>query len=120
MEQLDRSMNDENALVLEDVRRECRRQQELKEEGRFEYTCRDPEMTDTERLAVLVEEVGECARAVLESSKLANDKHGADLRKELIQVAAVATSWVEGMDMLTNRSREKELKDSLFGKRGKK
>jgi len=89
--------DDDNGLVLEAVRRECRRQEELKAEGRFKYTCRDPEMSDTERLAVLVEEVGEAARAVLEMRDLANDKHMANLEKELIQVAAVAVSWVEGM-----------------------
>ena len=39
---------------------------------------------------VLTEEVGEVARAVLEG------KDG-DLYKELIQVAAVASAWAEGM-----------------------
>lgn len=43
------------------------------------------------KLAVLLEEVGEVARAVLEQSP-------ADLlRDELIQVVAVATAWLEGL-----------------------
>lgn len=45
----------------------------------------------TPPLAVLIEEVGEVANAQLEG-----DKTG--LRKELIQVAAVATAMVEGID----------------------
>jgi NTP pyrophosphatase (non-canonical NTP hydrolase) len=43
-------------------------------------------------LAVLLEEVGEVARALLEGEPVA------DLRAELIQVAAVAVAWVEGID----------------------
>lgn len=84
--------------VFHGVFLEMKRQQRLKEEGRFKYTCRDPEMSHPERITVLMEEVGEAARAVLELGDLANDKHNANLRKELIQVAAVALSWVEGMD----------------------
>jgi len=74
---------------------ERHRQERLKKEGRFKHTCRDPEMSDEERLAVLVEEVGEVARAVLEAKKLANDVHGKALTKELVQVAAVAVAWLE-------------------------
>lgn len=45
--------------------------------------------SDGEKLAVLVEEVGEVARALLE-------REGPErLRAELIQVAAVAVAWAE-------------------------
>ena len=74
---------------------ERHRQEKLKAEGRFKYTCRDPEMTDSDRFKVLVEEVGEVARALLESDRLANDLSGKDLEKELIQVAAVVVAWLE-------------------------
>jgi hypothetical protein len=43
------------------------------------------------RMAVLTEEVGEVARAVME-----RDRDG--LRAELVQVAAVAVAWIEGID----------------------
>lgn len=46
---------------------------------------------------VLTEEVGEVAKAVLDFEY----QHGGteeDLRKELIQVAAVAVAWVEALD----------------------
>jgi NTP pyrophosphatase (non-canonical NTP hydrolase) len=51
---------------------------------------------DTTWLAILTEEVGEAAQAVL------HDKFGGkaagELRWELIQVAAVAVAWIEAID----------------------
>jgi len=61
-------------------------------------SCADPDMGggDFTRLAVLAEEFGEVANAVLETSYGADgDEH---LREELIQVAAVAVAWVEAID----------------------
>ena len=49
-------------------------------------------MTNGERLAILVEEVGDVARALT----LHDDKTG--LEVELIQLAAVAASWVEALN----------------------
>jgi NTP pyrophosphatase (non-canonical NTP hydrolase) len=43
-------------------------------------------LTDAEWLAVLTEEVGECARAI-------QDETDAHLRAELVQVAAMAYRW---------------------------
>jgi NTP pyrophosphatase (non-canonical NTP hydrolase) len=80
--------------VLAEVGRERSRQEQLKAKGKFTYTCADAEMTDGQRLAVLVEEVGEVARAM-------NDGKG--LREELIQVAAVAVAWVEAIDTPESR-----------------
>lgn len=48
-------------------------------------------LDDRTWLTILVEEVGEIARASLE-----HDPEG--LRKELVQVAAVAVAWMEGVD----------------------
>jgi NTP pyrophosphatase (non-canonical NTP hydrolase) len=76
-------------------------QERLKAEGRFKYTCADLEMSNSEKAVVLVEEVGEVCRAVLESNGLVHDgrKVGnyAQLQKELIQVAAVAVAWLEAL-----------------------
>lgn len=83
--------------ALADVNRERNRQDDLVRAGRFPATCASKKLTDPQKLAVLVEEVGEVARAVLELGKLANDQHGKDLRKELIQVAAVAVAWAESL-----------------------
>jgi hypothetical protein len=82
--------------VLGEVNRERLRQDQLKGEGRFTHTCAD-DMPLGEKLAMLVEEVGEVSRCVLEMGGKANDKHGRDLRKELIQVAAVAVAWAESI-----------------------
>jgi hypothetical protein len=65
---------------------------------RAEYKHRDEAMTspvhgDGKRLSILVEEVGEVGSA------MTYDKGSrANLREELIQVAAMATAWVYAMD----------------------
>lgn len=87
--------------VLRDVHFERQRQEELKEEGRFQFTCADEGMTLPEKLACLVEEVGEVAQEVLtqEGRRLARDTVGTPegLRKEVIQVAAVAVAIAESL-----------------------
>jgi NTP pyrophosphatase (non-canonical NTP hydrolase) len=82
--------------IFQEISAERARQDMLKAEGRFEFTCADPESSDWYALAVLTEEVGEAARAVL--GKHGKVLDGGDLRKELIQVAAVAVAWIEGLD----------------------
>ena len=67
--------------VLEEVMEERKRQDELWGEQNHD---------DRIWLAILVEEVGEVANDINERSK--------KLREELIQVAAVAVSWVESID----------------------
>ena len=49
------------------------------------------EVDETTKVAVLAEECGEVARAVL-------DIRHDDLRRELIQVAAVAVAWLEAFE----------------------
>ena len=51
--------------------------------------CSSPDVADTVKAAVLSEECGEVARAVLD---------GDGLRRELVQVAAVAVAWLEWFD----------------------
>lgn len=53
--------------------------------------CSSASVAPTTKVAVLLEEAGEVARAVLD---LDNDS----LRAELVQVAAVAIAWLEGID----------------------
>lgn len=53
--------------------------------------CSDPKTPDSWSLAILTEEVGEVARAVLTGDR-------DNLEAELIQVAAVAVSWIEGLN----------------------
>lgn len=83
--------------VLEDVRRERFRQEELCRKGKFPATCADHKRPDAEKLPVLMEEVGEAARAMCEAGG-ATDVQSKGLRAELVQVAAVAVAWVEAID----------------------
>lgn len=66
---------------------EWENQQALKESGKFDWTSFDDAPYE-HILSVLVEEVGECARAVL----MGNEE---DLETELLQTAAVALGWRE-------------------------
>lgn len=56
-----------------------------------EGDCSSQNVEETTKLCVLSEEVGEVSRALLDSNK-------ANLRAELVQVAAVAVAWLEGID----------------------
>jgi NTP pyrophosphatase (non-canonical NTP hydrolase) len=78
---------------------ERRRQDKLKAEGRFKHTCADDGMGNSDRLACLVEEVGEVAQEVLtqKGRRLARDTEGSEeaLREEITHVAAICLAWLE-------------------------
>lgn len=68
-----------------------RDRQETKWGGRHDWgsgSCAAPNLAATVKAAVLAEEAGEVARAVL-------DQDEAGLRRELVQVAAVCVAWLE-------------------------
>lgn len=52
------------------IRDERFRQEQLKESGRFKFTCADKEISDFEKLAILAEEFGEVAEACLQTKRL--------------------------------------------------
>ncbi len=54
--------------------------------------CSSPDVARIAKVAILTEEVGKVARAVLDCDE------GDKLRAELIQVAAVAVAWLETFD----------------------
>lgn len=74
--------------VLAEVKDERVRQDAKWERRPGEWPAPDP---DSAALAVLVEEVGEVARALLSETP---DR----VREELVQVAAVAVAWIEALD----------------------
>jgi hypothetical protein len=86
--------------ILIYVKHERERQEQLKNAGKFSYTCADTEMMPGYKLSVLAEEFGEVASIV-------NQQMGGDttkrcpsndeLRNELVQVAAVAVAWAESL-----------------------
>ena len=56
---------DIHAHVAKLVLKERERQETLRVEGRFEYTLDEAGMSNTEKLAVIMEEVGEVAKECL-------------------------------------------------------
>jgi hypothetical protein len=56
------------------------------------HSMRNPRVPAGERLAILVEEVGEVAKA------LTYDQSRDDLERELIQVGAMAAAWIEALN----------------------
>ena len=76
--------------ILELVAKERGRQEALYSSGALLWIASVPECPDSLRLAALVEEVGEVARALHEGEQ-------ENLRAELVQVAAVAVAWLEGI-----------------------
>lgn len=84
----------ETEQVLNLIHKERVRQETLKVEGRFKYTAAD-NIPDQDKFLMLAEEYGEVSRAILGRMMIVQD--GGDLRKELIQVAAIATAWIESL-----------------------
>lgn len=78
--------------AIELVAEERTRQEELFATGALEWIASRPDCPDVLRLAALVEEVGEVARAFHD---------GQDVGTELVHVAAVAVAWIEGLDQLS-------------------
>jgi NTP pyrophosphatase (non-canonical NTP hydrolase) len=87
-------MIDEKRLyrALQAVEAERRRQESLRDAGKFDATCADLAPRSGQSLAILTEELGEVARALNEKEPIEH------LREELIQVAAVAVAWAEACD----------------------
>jgi hypothetical protein len=105
--------------IFSDIEFERDHQEMLRESGKFSHTCATPGMSDNTSFRVLFEEVDEALYLVETAGRLRyamglvarvlNDRLGNDeiakigvatreLRAELIQVAAVATAWIERLD----------------------
>ena len=99
--------------VLMFVSEERRRQDELVRKGKFLWNCASPGIPWAEKIAVLLEEVGEASRVVVEWM-ISRDKYAADpqlkvmpphreayfrtrLKTELIQIAAVCVAFAESL-----------------------
>lgn len=80
----------QNHGIYQEIQAERDRQEQLRDEGKFDHTCADP-LNEAGRYVVLGEEIGEIAEAILEGDM-------ANLREELIQAAAVVVAWIEGID----------------------
>jgi len=75
---------------------ERERQDEQVAAGRLPFNCSARQIADVNKLPVLMEEVGEVATEVYEFSVGRRvDKY--ELRKELLQTAAVCVAWLEAL-----------------------
>ena len=83
--------------VFEWIARERLRQRELQAQGRFKHTCDSREISGFQKLAILMEELGEVARQVCEMHHKSDFlmQSQALLKSELVQVAAVVVAWLE-------------------------
>jgi NTP pyrophosphatase (non-canonical NTP hydrolase) len=84
--------------VLNCILEERERQEVLKAQGKFPHSCAD-NVPPSFCLPILMEEVGEVAREINDHRDKGETLH---LLEELIQVAAVAMAWAEG---ITSRMR---------------
>jgi NTP pyrophosphatase (non-canonical NTP hydrolase) len=98
--------------ILLAIGNERSRQEKLKFDGKFLWTCADSGVTHHEKLAVLAEEFGEVAKEVVDYNidvvKYAKEilpfplhrriYYLKRIREELIQVAAVCVAWCEAID----------------------
>jgi hypothetical protein len=83
--------------TMQEVESEIFRAVKLKVEGRFTYTIADP-IPNMWKSAMIVEETGEVAREVIALEGIVQEKGDLPaLRKELIQVAALATAWANSI-----------------------
>lgn len=79
------------------IHNERERQQGLLRAGKFSFTCASTVADPKRKLAVLMEEVGEVAKAMLERDEKKRAGNG-ELCTELIQVAAVCVAWLESLE----------------------
>lgn len=82
--------------VFAKIAAERDRQRQLFHAGKITFDCASPLPDPNRKLRVLTEEVGEVAQE-LDRLEHCKDRRG-DLETELIQVAAVATAWLESLN----------------------
>lgn len=96
--------------ILFDIQIERERQEVLRKEGKFKFTCASREMSNAEKLCILAEEFGEVAKEVTEECILLSKPMSLEryaetkatkklMREELIQVASVCLAWCEALDV---------------------
>jgi hypothetical protein len=101
--------------VFDEIYLERKRQEQLRESGKFTHTAATPGISDNTCTRVLQEEVDEALddadtlrRAMSNVTRTMNDHAGNDadiaekalahLRTELVEVASVAVAWIERID----------------------
>ena len=92
--------------AIERILTERSRQEELKRAGRFPYTLADPDLTLSQKVGKILEELAEANKCVqwLEGTAYNDFEPGtpeavvmSKLKEEVTQVAALALAWLEGL-----------------------
>lgn len=105
------SQSQKHEIIFAQIVEERARQEQLREIGRFDHTCASLALSEERKLAIVAEEIGEMAKEVTEIGftfdrlrrtgdetwKQAIRHHQTNLRKELIQSAAVLVAWLEAI-----------------------
>lgn len=88
------------AKFLNKMAEERERQDRLKQSGRFQFTLDEPGLSEPQKLAYILEELGEVARNVLARDRLVEDgeRGNTELYTELIHVATLSGAWAEGLE----------------------
>ena len=84
--------------IFQSIGDERWRQEALKKQGKFAFSCADAGMLNAERFLVLAEEFGEVGHELNEGIGADRSVDLVKLRAELIQVAAVCVAWCEAID----------------------
>jgi hypothetical protein len=86
----------DRVLVFAAIVKERERQEALKASGKFKHTNADLTFSSGDKIKVIGEEFGEVCCASLNVEALSHDGlERSDLKKELIQLAAVTVAWLE-------------------------
>jgi hypothetical protein len=79
---------------------ERERQKELLRKGEIHFDCSSAIVDESRKLRVIIEELGEVAKAIDELERSSNAlRRREHLMVELIQVAAVAVAWMEAVEV---------------------
>lgn len=87
----------ERVQIYAAIDAERARQEQLKTEGRFFETPASTKMLPYLKACILTEETGEVCAAVMQEAKACNDRTKANVKAELVQVAAIAVAWLESI-----------------------
>jgi hypothetical protein len=85
------------AALIDQIYLERVRQRSLFLSRRITFDCADPEVSGKRKFRVMFEEAGETAQAVDKIEQLDNIWTRHHLATELVQLAAIATAWLEAL-----------------------
>lgn len=85
------------AQVMEDILEERARVRQLIRTGKFKHSTNSTRISNSDKLAIVTEEMGEVAQEVheIEINGDRSEERRVKLRKELTQLAGTAIAWLQ-------------------------